>query len=52
LSSRHTDHLQDLSVQACEKTKADIKEVLARQGSIMPTTKEGNHELDADCKQE
>jgi glucosamine--fructose-6-phosphate aminotransferase (isomerizing) len=33
-----------------EKTKANIKEVLARQGSVIAITEEGNHELDAECE--
>ena len=33
-----------------EKTKANIEEVIARQGSVICITEEGNHELDQQCE--
>ena len=33
-----------------EKTKANIEEVIARQGSVIAITEEGNHELDHQCE--
>ena len=33
-----------------EKTKANIEEVIARQGSVICITEEGNHELDEQCE--
>jgi glucosamine--fructose-6-phosphate aminotransferase (isomerizing) len=33
-----------------EKTKANIEEVIARQGSVICITEEGNHELDHQCE--
>merc|ERR1719223_2113075 len=33
-----------------DKTKANIKEVLARKGSVIAITNEGNHELDDKCE--
>ena len=33
-----------------DKTKANIKEVLARKGGVIAITESGNHELDAECE--
>ena len=33
-----------------DKTKANIKEVLARKGSVIAITESGNNELDAECE--
>ena len=33
-----------------EKAKANMKEVMARQGSVIAITEEGNHELDEECE--
>lgn len=33
-----------------EKTKANIEEVIARKGSVICITEEGNHELDHQCE--